>query len=124
MRPPTTQRARNIVPEELPPATSWGARKMPAPSTSPTTRMIPSRVCRTGLGADRCAGTSPPVISAPPCGIAIMGHSWPSRRSAQVQLPGLAHQVVPEAVVPVLFHQAEAGSLVDATGGMEHVVGP
>ena len=51
---------------------------------------------------------------------------WPARRPrrSQGQLPGLAHQVVPEAVVRLLVHQPEAGLLVDAPRGAQHVVGP
>src|SRR3989442_225426 len=45
-------------------------------------------------------------------------------RRSQLQIPGLSHQVVPEAVMRLLVHEAEAGLFVDAPGGMQHVVGP
>lgn len=44
--------------------------------------------------------------------------------SLQVARPALAHEVVAEAVVPFLFNQLEAGSLVDAARPLEDVVGP
>src|SRR5881397_1256872 len=45
-------------------------------------------------------------------------------RRSQVQIPGLPHQVVTEAVMRLFVHQAEAGLFVDAPGGMQHVVCP
>src|SRR5437879_7813544 len=45
-------------------------------------------------------------------------------RRSQVEIPGLSHQVVPEAVVRLLVHEAKARLFVDASGGMQHVVGP
>jgi hypothetical protein len=46
-----THSVRNISLDELPAATSWGARKIPAPNTSPTTRITPSRLLSTRRGA-------------------------------------------------------------------------
>src|SRR3546814_6493506 len=42
----------------------------------------------------------------------------------EVQIPGLADQIVAEAVMALLVDQHEARLLVDAPRGVEHVVGP
>ncbi len=43
---------------------------------------------------------------------------------AQLEAPVLAHEVVTEAVVPLLLHEDEPGPLVDAPRGDQDVVGP
>ena len=47
-----------------------------------------------------------------------------SRFSSQFQRPGLAHQIVPEAVVWRFLDQLEARGFVDSAGRNQHVVGP
>src|SRR5262245_24481657 len=47
-----------------------------------------------------------------------------SRRVSQLQLPGLADQVVTEAMVALLVNQPEPRGLVDAPRRHEHAVGP
>src|SRR5262249_10654672 len=42
----------------------------------------------------------------------------------QVQLPILHNEIMPEAVVLLLLNEAEAGRLIDAARGDEHVIGP
>src|SRR5262245_48102351 len=45
-------------------------------------------------------------------------------RASQLELPGFTHEIVPEAVVRLLVHQAKPGLLVDLPGGEQDAVGP
>src|SRR5438093_7733541 len=45
-------------------------------------------------------------------------------RGSQLELPGLADQVVAEAVMRLLLDQPIAGLFVEVPGGMEHTVRP
>jgi len=42
----------------------------------------------------------------------------------QIEVPMLANQIFAEGMVPLFRDQLEAGGLVEAAGGGEHVVGP
>jgi hypothetical protein len=42
----------------------------------------------------------------------------------QIELPGLTHQFLPEAVVRFLTDQGKAGALVDVPGRRQHAIGP
>src|SRR6185369_17229355 len=52
------------------------------------------------------------------------GRRWPARRSLQRQLPGLADQVVAEAVVALAGGQHIAFLAIEVARGAQHVVGP
>src|SRR3989442_6496899 len=47
-----------------------------------------------------------------------------ARGLSELQLPGLAHQVLAEACMRLAVDELEARSLVDVAGGAEHAVSP
>jgi hypothetical protein len=48
----------------------------------------------------------------------------PRKTISQHQLPGLAYQIMPKAMVRLLVNQLKAHPFVDPTGGVQHVVRP
>src|SRR3954468_21436551 len=45
-------------------------------------------------------------------------------KSSEIALPGLANQILPEAVVLLFLHELEAGALVDAAGRDQDALRP
>src|SRR5918992_1093143 len=75
--------------------------------------------------ATSAAPTSTPVPAAAAGGrLALINRFSGLTPLSQPEFPVLSDQMAPKAVVRLLFHEFEAGRLVDASGRDEDIVGP
>jgi hypothetical protein len=56
--------------------------------------------------------------------LAATAFLWVRATELQHQLPGLAYQITPKAMVRHLVNEPEAHPFVDAAGGVQHVIRP